>query len=370
MAAPVASTSGASTSSTVPKKRVMPWDELLQSGSSSHATGSSSSKSSNYHIVGGEESKVGRSNMLTSTAIDIKQKVTLSSEQQMVLEMVLQGKNIFFTGSAGEFGYGSFAVSRRAEHLTASNQVPESLSCCVRSLRRSSANTRARRTLSPSQLRRAWLPATSVAPQSTLSPVSDSVSTPSSCSLAKSRRIELLTPSGSASKCSSSMRVSTRPIEPDGTALTLPGAVSMVDGILFDKLSAIGAALKRKAGTRDAPFGGIQVGPRAKECVHSGLTSLLTFNVAGCHRRLLPIAARLERPRQLCLRGSKLVKGYPAHCQPDSSLPSKGHALYRHAQRDAFRHIDCPIHRRVQASRPRSKVYGRHRPHRAVSHRQ
>lgn len=44
----------------------------------------------------------GKAPLLTSLAIDIKQKVMLSSEQQMVLNMVLQGKNVFFTGSAGE----------------------------------------------------------------------------------------------------------------------------------------------------------------------------------------------------------------------------------------------------------------------------
>jgi type IV secretory pathway ATPase VirB11/archaellum biosynthesis ATPase len=36
--------------------------------------------------------------------MDIKQKVILSPEQQMVLKLVVDdGKSVFFTGSAGEF---------------------------------------------------------------------------------------------------------------------------------------------------------------------------------------------------------------------------------------------------------------------------
>jgi hypothetical protein len=72
----------------------MPWDDLL-----TDSIGGPSKPSIASRPEGGITSAKA---LLTSSAIDIKQKVTLSPEQQMVLSMVLQGKNVFFTGSAGK----------------------------------------------------------------------------------------------------------------------------------------------------------------------------------------------------------------------------------------------------------------------------
>ena len=82
------------------KARTMPWEDL-------HAPvrtlGKSESTFRNLGGVSGSTSVAEKRRMLSSDTLDIKQKVLLSPEQQMVLKMVVEdGKNVFFTGSAGK----------------------------------------------------------------------------------------------------------------------------------------------------------------------------------------------------------------------------------------------------------------------------
>lgn len=87
--------SSASKGAPVVKKRALPWENI---GAGVKAV---KEKASNYHNVGGSKSGSSKS-MLTSNSMNIKQKVILSPEQQMVLKLVVDdGKNVFFTGSAG-----------------------------------------------------------------------------------------------------------------------------------------------------------------------------------------------------------------------------------------------------------------------------
>ena len=101
---PSASTSAPSgpSAGVVPKKRVMPWDDITDQQPRQ------ARPKSTFHTVGGSlrerdaataNSKAG---LLTSNTMNIKQKVVLSPEQQMVLKLVVDdGRNVFFTGSAG-----------------------------------------------------------------------------------------------------------------------------------------------------------------------------------------------------------------------------------------------------------------------------
>lgn len=109
------STSGASSSrssaapatSFPPKKRALPWDDLTPAPKSSIKPGS------NFRNLGGGDSTntANKRAMLTGDAMNIKQKVTLSPEQQMVLKLVVEdGKNVFFTGSAGQSASSSLAT--------------------------------------------------------------------------------------------------------------------------------------------------------------------------------------------------------------------------------------------------------------------
>jgi ATP-dependent DNA helicase PIF1 len=82
---------------------VLPWEEY-EAGLSS--TTSKQSRSNFHELSGpGAASKLAgvKGQMLMSTSMDIKQKVLLSPEQQMVHKLVVDdGKSVFFTGSAGE----------------------------------------------------------------------------------------------------------------------------------------------------------------------------------------------------------------------------------------------------------------------------
>ena len=85
-----------------PKARSMPWENL-------HAPVKTLAKSeSTFHSLGGavgSTTAAEKRRLLSSETMDIKQKVILSPEQQLVLKMVVEdGKNVFFTGSAGQSG--------------------------------------------------------------------------------------------------------------------------------------------------------------------------------------------------------------------------------------------------------------------------
>ncbi|GAA6050730.1 hypothetical protein JCM3770_006598 [Rhodotorula araucariae] len=94
--------SARSTGSVLPAKRTLPWEELEAAGPRSARSGSA-----NFHELSGPAgaSKLApgaKGKLLTSNSMDIKQKVVLSPEQQMVLKLVVDNdKNVFFTGSAG-----------------------------------------------------------------------------------------------------------------------------------------------------------------------------------------------------------------------------------------------------------------------------
>ncbi|KDE05674.1 hypothetical protein MVLG_03908 [Microbotryum lychnidis-dioicae p1A1 Lamole] len=91
-------TSNTSAASTVPKKRVMPWD-LPSSASLSKSVKLAHNGTSAFHVIGdGNLTRVG----LADSSMDIKQKILLSPEQQIVHKLVVdEGKSVFFTGSAG-----------------------------------------------------------------------------------------------------------------------------------------------------------------------------------------------------------------------------------------------------------------------------
>ncbi|GAA5839577.1 hypothetical protein JCM9279_005984 [Rhodotorula babjevae] len=88
--------------SVLPTKRALPWEQLEETASRSSRAGSA-----NFHELSGPSgasriSSGAKGKLLTSDSMDIKQKVVLSPEQQMVLKMVVENdKNVFFTGSAG-----------------------------------------------------------------------------------------------------------------------------------------------------------------------------------------------------------------------------------------------------------------------------
>lgn len=96
-----------SNGSALPRKRSLPWEELEASSSRGPRTGSK-----NFHELSGPAGAANgnkrrissemKGKLLTSDSLDVKQKVVLSPEQQVVLKLVVEeGKNVFFTGSAG-----------------------------------------------------------------------------------------------------------------------------------------------------------------------------------------------------------------------------------------------------------------------------
>ncbi|GAA5871155.1 hypothetical protein JCM3774_006807 [Rhodotorula dairenensis] len=94
-----------SNGSALPKKRSLPWEELEATSSRNPRAGSK-----NFHELSGPSngwnkrriSSEVKGKLLTSDSLDIKQKVVLSPEQQVVLRRVVEeGKSVFFTGSAG-----------------------------------------------------------------------------------------------------------------------------------------------------------------------------------------------------------------------------------------------------------------------------
>lgn len=88
-------------------KRQFPWEHMADPVKKPKATLNDKGA---YHTLAGSGASSSaavagpsKSNLLTGKALNIKQKVMLSSEQQKILTMVVdEGKNIFFTGSAGQ----------------------------------------------------------------------------------------------------------------------------------------------------------------------------------------------------------------------------------------------------------------------------
>jgi hypothetical protein len=81
-------------------RREFPWDTLEPPPKKVKSNDKGA-----YHVLSTKTSSTSTastSRAMTSSSLNIRQKVALSSEQQRVLQMVVEeGKNVFFTGSAG-----------------------------------------------------------------------------------------------------------------------------------------------------------------------------------------------------------------------------------------------------------------------------
>lgn len=98
----------ASTLPAAPKKRINPWEVVSPDQTKRKVVKTTSGNFGTLAAPGMSRSgsaEGSRAELLTSTALDIKQKVMLSPEQQAVLKMVVEkNESVFFTGSAGTPG--------------------------------------------------------------------------------------------------------------------------------------------------------------------------------------------------------------------------------------------------------------------------
>jgi hypothetical protein len=85
----------------IDKKRDFPWDAMVPPAKKTKSNDKGAFHSLTTPSVSNASASSSRS--MTSNALNIRQKVALSHEQQQILQMVVEGgKNVFFTGSAGE----------------------------------------------------------------------------------------------------------------------------------------------------------------------------------------------------------------------------------------------------------------------------
>ena len=88
-------------------KRVFPWDSIEDAAEPSAKRialdrGESGSGSRSFSALGGRSRSGSPAPGVGTSTLNIRQKVTLSSEQQKVLQLVVSGgQSVFFTGSAG-----------------------------------------------------------------------------------------------------------------------------------------------------------------------------------------------------------------------------------------------------------------------------
>ncbi|GAA5890026.1 hypothetical protein JCM6882_009205 [Rhodosporidiobolus microsporus] len=216
-------------SSVLPKKRTLPWEELESASSSKSTRLGPSGSSTNFHALNGP-SGAGRlapgmkERMLTSESMDIKQKVILSPEQQMVLKMVVDdGKNVFFTGSAGT---GKSVLLR---------EIIASLK------RKHRGNTDAVAVTASTGMAACNIGGTTIHSFAGIG-IGAGTAEQLIANIKKNRNAN-----------AKWQRVK----------VLIVDEVSMVDGILFDKLAQIATALKKKAGkgasAPSKPFGGVQL---------------------------------------------------------------------------------------------------------------
>ncbi|GAA5896098.1 DEAD/DEAH box helicase [Sporobolomyces salmoneus] len=212
-------------SNVLPKKRVLPWDNLEAEASSSS---SKISRSGNFHELSGPgSSRMGgvKGQMLTSTTMDIKQKVILSPEQQMVHKLVVDdGKSVFFTGSAGT---GKSVLLR---------EIISSLK------RKHKGNADAVAVTASTGMAACNIGGTTIHSFAGIGIGIDSAQ----------KLIDKVKKNKTANAKWQRCKV------------LVIDEVSMVDGILFDKLAEIGTALKKRGGkgassSGGKPFGGIQL---------------------------------------------------------------------------------------------------------------
>ncbi|GAA5924183.1 hypothetical protein JCM1841_006870 [Sporobolomyces salmonicolor] len=212
-------------SSTLPKKRHLPWDDIEQSTSKSSRSGGSTS----FHELSGPAgAKIGpglKGKMLTSSSMDIKQKVILSPEQQMVHKLVVDdGRNVFFTGSAGT---GKSVLLR---------EIIASLK------RKHRGNADAVAVTASTGMAACNIGGTTIHSFAGIGIGIESAE----------QLIEKVKKNRNANAKWQRVRV------------LVIDEVSMLDGILFDKLAKLGTALKKRTGGRGSassakPFGGIQL---------------------------------------------------------------------------------------------------------------
>ncbi|GAA5974457.1 hypothetical protein JCM11641_003225 [Rhodosporidiobolus odoratus] len=226
-----ASTSSVGVGSVLPKKRALPWEGLETTSSSSTKLSRTSSSSSNFHALNGPTGAGGRlaagmkEKMLTSSAMDIKQKVILSPEQQMVLKLVVEDeKNVFFTGSAGtgkSVLLREIIASLKRKYRGGSDAVAVTASTGMAACNIGGVTIHSFAGIGIGQ--------------GTAEQLIANIKKNRNAN-AKWQRVKVL----------------------------VVDEVSMVDGYLFDKLAAIATALKKKAGKSGSaaagkPFGGIQL---------------------------------------------------------------------------------------------------------------
>ncbi|GAA5871985.1 hypothetical protein JCM16303_000935 [Sporobolomyces ruberrimus] len=210
-------------SSVLPTKRRLPWDDIEAATSKQ----SRSTSSANFHELsgpsGGKLAGV-KGQMLTSTSMDIKQKVILSPEQQMVHKLVVDdGKSVFFTGSAGT---GKSVLLR---------EIIASLK------RKHRGNTDAVAVTASTGMAACNIGGTTIHSFAGIGIGVESAQ----------KLIDKVKKNRNANAKWQRCKV------------LVVDEVSMVDGILFDKLAEIGTALKKRGGKSSAvtarPFGGIQL---------------------------------------------------------------------------------------------------------------
>ncbi|GAA5967735.1 hypothetical protein JCM3765_000015 [Sporobolomyces pararoseus] len=206
-------------------KRKLPWDDLEAIAASSSSKQSRSN--SNFHELSGPGSaKLAgvKGQMLTSTTMDIKQKVILSPEQQMVHKLVVDdGKSVFFTGSAGT---GKSVLLR---------EIISSLK------RKHKGNADAVAVTASTGMAACNIGGTTIHSFAGIGIGIDSAQ----------KLIDKVKKNRNANAKWQRCKV------------LVIDEVSMVDGILFDKLAEIGSALKKRGGkstvASSKPFGGIQL---------------------------------------------------------------------------------------------------------------
>uniref|UniRef100_A0A0K3C6U0 ATP-dependent DNA helicase PIF1 n=1 Tax=Rhodotorula toruloides TaxID=5286 RepID=A0A0K3C6U0_RHOTO len=212
------------TGSVLPKKRTLPWEELEASSSRSTTT---SSSSRNFHELAGppgsKNATGGAGRLLMSESMDIKQKVVLSPEQQTVHKLVVEdGKNVFFTGSAGT---GKSVLLREI----------------ISSLKRKYKSNADAVAVTAST----GMAACNIGGQTIHSFASIGIGTGS---------VEQLVANVKKNRNANAKWQRVKVLVVD--------EVSMVDGILFDKLAKIAESLKKNPRSKTAaskPFGGIQL---------------------------------------------------------------------------------------------------------------
>ncbi|KAL8278375.1 hypothetical protein RQP46_009267 [Phenoliferia psychrophenolica] len=215
------SLNSASTSAGLPKKRPQPWDNLDLGVSSRQSKPIKSS----FHTVGGtmrdrdDSASSSKARLLTSDSMNIKQKVVLSPEQQMVLKLVVDdGKNVFFTGSAGT---GKSVLLREIITSLKNKYKGRADACAV------TAST--------------GMAACNIGGLT--------IHSFSGVGLGKEPADVLIAQVRKNRKSSGRWA---------RTQVLVVDEISMIDGILFDKIAAIASAIKKKPGS---PFGGIQASP-------------------------------------------------------------------------------------------------------------